>query len=77
MYRYFKEKETDNNIFEGDLIYVKIFKDRTLFINSYDLAVELLDRRASIYSSRPRFVMSNELCVLHYSLLIDYWVSCL
>lgn len=36
--------------------------------------MELLIGKASIYSSRPRFVMSNELCVLNW-LLVVYWTT--
>ena len=45
----------------GDVVYVKNFGERTIFVNSYNAAIELFDKRGSIYNSRPRLVMCNEL----------------
>lgn len=45
----------------GDLVYVENFGQRAIFVNSYEIAVELLERRGSKYSTRPRLVMCNEL----------------
>lgn len=49
----------------GDVVYVENLGNPMIFINSYHAAVELLEKRSSIYSSRPRIVMSCELCVVY------------
>ena len=49
--------------FLGDLVYVKNFTERTVFVNTYDTAVELFDKKGVMYNSRPRLVMCNELYV--------------
>ncbi|KLO09892.1 cytochrome P450 [Schizopora paradoxa] len=44
----------------GDLIYLESFGQKILIINSYEHARNLLDRRSSIYSSRPHTIMAND-----------------
>jgi len=61
--------------FIGDFIYVEVFGMPMLYINKYETAVELLNKRSSIYSSRPHFVMAMDLYVL-LILFIGIWVKC-
>ena len=42
----------------GDLVYVCNFGFGVLFINSYETAVEILEKRGSNYSSRPVTTLS-------------------
>lgn len=46
---------------EGNLIYAEFFGHRTLVINSFKIARDLLDKRGAIYSSRPRLLTMVEL----------------
>ncbi|KLO09746.1 cytochrome P450 [Schizopora paradoxa] len=45
----------------GDLIYLQSFGQGITIVNSYDLAVELLETRSLNYSDRPTSVMLNDL----------------
>ncbi|EPT03915.1 hypothetical protein FOMPIDRAFT_1028250 [Fomitopsis schrenkii] len=45
----------------GDLIYIRVFGNPILVINSAKAAADLLDKRSSIYSSRPYRTMVSEL----------------
>ncbi|PCH43939.1 cytochrome P450 [Wolfiporia cocos MD-104 SS10] len=45
----------------GDIIYLHIFRKPTLVLNSAQAVNDLLDKRNSIYSDRPRFILINEL----------------
>ncbi|KJA22148.1 hypothetical protein HYPSUDRAFT_139604 [Hypholoma sublateritium FD-334 SS-4] len=45
----------------GDIVYIKIFKQPMIIINDLQTARDLLDKRSSIYSDRPRFVLLSEL----------------
>ena len=47
--------------FLGGLIYVHVLGKPIIMINDLKIARDLLDKRGSIYSSRPRLVMFNEL----------------
>ncbi|KAI0717422.1 cytochrome P450 [Cerioporus squamosus] len=46
----------------GDLVYLNVFGQGLLFVNSYDAAVDLLEKRGAIYSDKPRMIMAGELC---------------
>lgn len=48
----------------GDLVYIENFGTRFLFVNSYEAAVELFEKRGNIYSSRPTVPMID-LCESH------------
>lgn len=41
----------------GDLVSVKNFGTRFLFVNSYEAAADLLEKRGNIYSTRPSVTM--------------------
>ncbi|KAH9924466.1 cytochrome P450 [Fomitopsis serialis] len=45
----------------GDVVYVKIFTRPTIILSSVKAAIDLMDKRGSIYSDRPRFVWFHEL----------------
>ena len=45
----------------GDLIYLNAAGQPVVIINSQKVAVELLDRRAAIYSDRPRNVVACDI----------------
>ncbi|KAH9919494.1 cytochrome P450 [Epithele typhae] len=46
----------------GELVYLNIFGQGILFINTHDAAVDLLEKRGAIYSDKPKMVMAGELC---------------
>ena len=48
-------------IISGDIVYLRILGQDLLFINSYEVATDLLDKRSTVYSSRPHIVMVHEL----------------
>ena len=41
----------------GDLVSVEMFGTRYLFLNSYEAAIDLLEKRGNIYSGRPKAAM--------------------
>ncbi|KAF7980002.1 hypothetical protein HWV62_40100 [Athelia sp. TMB] len=47
--------------YDSDIIYLDVFGTRIVVLNSFEAITELLEKRARIYSSRPRFVMVQEL----------------
>ncbi|OJT07746.1 O-methylsterigmatocystin oxidoreductase [Trametes pubescens] len=46
----------------GELVYLNVFGQGLLFVNSYEAAVDLLEKRGAIYSDKPKMVMAGELC---------------
>ena len=47
----------------SDVVYFNVLGTPMLVINSYDTAHELLNKKGTLYSSRPRLTMLKELCV--------------
>ncbi len=45
----------------GDLVYLNTAGQPIVIINSPKAAVALLDRRAAIYSDRPRYIVGSEI----------------
>ncbi|KAF8346573.1 cytochrome P450 [Amanita rubescens] len=45
----------------GDLVYIRLFQQPVLILNSLRAAREILEQRGAIYSDRPRFVLFSEL----------------
>jgi len=45
----------------GDIMHVDIIGQPIIIINTAEIAKDLMDRRATIYSDRPHFVMANDL----------------
>ena len=50
-------------MFEGDIVYMGVFGNPVVVVNAKQAAYDLLDRRSSIYSSRPERPMVTELYV--------------
>ncbi|KAH9894123.1 cytochrome P450 [Cubamyces lactineus] len=46
----------------GDVVYVRIFGQGLLFLNTYDAALDLLEKKGTIYSDKPQLVMAGDLC---------------
>ncbi|KAF5384354.1 hypothetical protein D9615_003159 [Tricholomella constricta] len=46
----------------GDVCYVHVFGQGIVFLNSADVAFELLEKRGAIYSDKPHLIMVGELC---------------
>ncbi|TCD67633.1 hypothetical protein EIP91_012198 [Steccherinum ochraceum] len=46
----------------GDIVYIHVFGQGLVFLNSYDVTVDLMDKRGAIYSDKPALVMAGELC---------------
>ena len=60
----------------GDVVYLHVFGQGLVFLNSPEAAFNLLDKRGSIYSDRPQQVMTGELWVslLLPSITYHTWV---
>lgn len=48
-------------IFTGEIVHINIFGQDIIFLNSVRVANDLLEKRSSIYSDRPRLPLINEL----------------
>lgn len=48
----------------GDIVCLYFFGRKIIYLNTAEVAFDLLDKRGSIYSDKPRMVMAGELCVL-------------
>ncbi|KAI0371905.1 cytochrome P450 [Pilatotrama ljubarskyi] len=46
----------------GNVVYLSVFGQGILFLNSYEAAVDLLEKRGAAYADKPRMVMCAELC---------------
>lgn len=42
-------------------MYLHVFGQGLVFLNSYEAAVDLLEKKGSIYSDKPSLVMAGEL----------------
>ncbi|OJT07744.1 O-methylsterigmatocystin oxidoreductase [Trametes pubescens] len=51
-----------DNLFDFTLKELWIFGQGVLFINSYNAAVDLLEKKGTLYADRPHMVMAAELC---------------
>ncbi|KZV85698.1 cytochrome P450 [Exidia glandulosa HHB12029] len=61
----------------GSLVYIKIFNQPTLIINSHHIAVDLMTRRARVYSDRPWNYVAKELLLGgHFMPFMDYNDRC-
>lgn len=47
----------------GDVVYIRLFQQPIVILNSLRAARDILEKRGAIYSDRPRFVLFSELCV--------------
>ncbi|KAF8643331.1 hypothetical protein AX16_009060 [Volvariella volvacea WC 439] len=57
----------------GDMVYVEAIGNGILILNTIEAVNDLLDRRPSIYSDRPTFVMVGELMGLDNSIPMLQW----
>ncbi|KAF7760180.1 hypothetical protein Agabi119p4_10856 [Agaricus bisporus var. burnettii] len=46
----------------GDVVYVHVFGQGLVFLNTPEAVFDLLDQRGAIYSDKPQLVMTGELC---------------
>lgn len=46
----------------GDIVYLHVFGQGLVFVNSPEAASDLLDKRGSVYADKPQFTMACELC---------------
>ncbi|KAF8968747.1 cytochrome P450 [Flammula alnicola] len=56
-----EEKFAEWGAIYGDVVHIRIFGQPIVILNSIQAARDLLDKRSSIYSDRPRFVLFSEL----------------
>lgn len=59
----------------GGVVYVHVLGVGIVFLNTAEAAIDLLDKRGSIYSDKPSLMMSGELCVTHSLVLIMAYSS--
>lgn len=45
----------------GDIVYLHVFGQGLLFLNTYEIAIDLLERKGAIYSDKPARVMAGDL----------------
>ncbi|KAF8637102.1 hypothetical protein AX17_003006 [Amanita inopinata Kibby_2008] len=45
----------------GDIVYIRLFQQPVVILNGLQVARDILEKRGSIYSDRPRFVLFSEL----------------
>lgn len=57
----------------GDVVYLHVFGQGLLFLNTYEAAIDLLEKKGSIYSDKPALVMAGELYVRRAYYLA--WIS--
>lgn len=50
----------------GDLVYLDVLGTSMLFVNSYELAQELFEKRGNVYSNRYQSTVYNDLYVFGY-----------
>ena len=50
----------------GDVVYLHVLGQSIVILNTPEAAGDLLDKRGSIYSDKPSFVMVGELCVFPF-----------
>ncbi|KAI0075610.1 cytochrome P450 [Panus rudis PR-1116 ss-1] len=46
----------------GDIVFLHVMGQGLLFLNTSEVAMDLLDKKGSIYSDKPSLVMAGELC---------------
>ncbi|KAI9438791.1 cytochrome P450 [Lactarius indigo] len=61
----------------GELMYLSVFGQGIIVLNSQRVAVDLLEKRSNIYSDRPRFISLNEFLTENLSFVLtrygDLW----
>ena len=46
-------------LYVGDIVYLDVFEQPTIIIDSYDAAIAILESRSANTSDRPRFIMAE------------------
>ncbi len=54
---------TNYHAFIGDIMHIDVLGDHIIILDSLEAITELLEKRSSIYSDRPRMPMLKELLV--------------
>jgi hypothetical protein len=54
---------SSSDFFLGDVVYLHLFGQGLIFLNSPDAVIDLMERRSVIYSDRAPLVMATELFV--------------
>ncbi|KAI0260510.1 cytochrome P450 [Gloeopeniophorella convolvens] len=57
----------------GDVLHFRLFGTEYILVNSLDAAVNMLDRKSTIYSDRPRMVMLGELMGWGRALVLSHY----
>lgn len=55
------ELKNADRLYSGDVSRISVLGRETLFVNSWDTANDLLEKRSAIYSDRPEQAMLNEM----------------
>ncbi|KAI0049923.1 cytochrome P450 [Auriscalpium vulgare] len=55
----------------GDIIFLNVLGQPTVILNSQEVAADLLDRRANIYSDRPHLILGNDICCGGHSFVLS------
>lgn len=45
----------------GDIVYLHVFGQGLVFLNTLEVTVDLMEKKGSIYSDKPALVMAGEL----------------
>jgi len=56
-----EDRYSDFEMLIGDVNYLKVLGQPLIILNSHKACKDLLEKRGSIYSSRPRLVLLSEL----------------
>ena len=59
----------------GPLSSVEVFGERLIIINDARIAFDLLEKRSSIYSDRPRMVFGGEMCGWEHALSSQHYTD--
>jgi len=68
--KYFQANSDPKSFTLGPIVYLNFAGKDVVVLNSHKAVVDLLDRRAAIYSDRPRNIVASE--ILTRSLLVVF-----
>ena len=60
-------RENSSDALTGDLVYIKLFGQGMVVVNSAEVAYDMFEKNSSIYSDRCEFPMLNDLYVPQWS----------
>ena len=58
-HRWVPRMDRHAELLTGEIVYLEVFGQPTVLIDSYDAAVAILETRSANTSDRPRFVMAE------------------